>query len=300
MWSWELPLLVAVSATCKFEVGGYVWDFCAFEGNQTNYLAPDQTEYVFTFCAAKLCPDISSSMCQFSPDGMDRNSLGVWAANSNWTWISTDSVSLQMGDGNARWCDAPRTTLVTFQCADVSSPVFVMMEETASCVYAAQVQVPRSVCPGYNPSCCTPVTYASTRVEAGGLTAVMQVDERGMWFDQDYQGKGQSVLCSKTYGKCFTFTETSCVSSQYRPAPSQCFDGPNWTLIKFGPLADSLPLRQSAWLSRADGSYVVTMPLGDSKSCVVVSGNKIDTSFEFTVTPNVTLWDIPQSCIKAK
>jgi len=298
MWLWNLLVVVAGSAKCTVDVGSYFWDFSDLDGKQVAYVAPDQLTYIFNFCSAMTCAMIASSLCQIGTDSRDQNSLGLWSPSSIWSATSGEAVSVQIADGTPQWCISPRMTNVTFECADALAPAFVSIFETAVCVYEAKIQVPRSVCPGYNPSCCTPATYASTRVETGGLTSVVQADAAtGNWFDGNFQGKGQSFLCAKSFNKCFLFTETTCVSSLYRPAPSQCFGTtPDWTLIKAGPLADRLPFRQAAWLSRADDSYVVTMPLGDARSCVVVSGSMAATSFEFTLTPNVTLWNIPRSC----
>jgi len=299
---WNLWVVVAGSAKCAVDVGSYFWDFSDLEAKQVTYVSPDQWTFTFTFCSAVTCSRISSSLCQVGPDG-DENSLGFWSPSSKWSGASSEAISVKIEDGSPAWCPgAPRSTNVTFQCTDALVPSFVSLLEVAACAWEAKILVPRSVCPGYNPSCCTPATYASTRVDSGGLTSVVQADAvTGNWFDGNFQKKKESLLCIKSFNKCFLFTETTCVSSLYRPPDSQCFGTtPDWTLIRVGPLADRLPLRQAAWLSRVDGSYVVTMPLADARSCVVVSGSKVDTSFEFTLTPNVTLWSIPRSCTASK
>jgi len=188
---------------------------------------------------------------------------------------------------------------VTFNCVD-GNPRFVSWAEIDYCVYSIVIEVPWSVCAAKE-ACCTPPTYISTRLEADGSLAARQADgARQIWLDQSYRNAGVfGVLCSKGYNQCFTFTPTTCVPSDFRPAPSQCFGRDvNWQLVKQGSLIlDGIQVLQTAWFSKTDG-YALTMPLGKSSDCVTVSGNKMSSYFEFGLVPNTTLWELPRSCLK--
>jgi len=292
---WKLAALSVVGAQCVIDVDNFHYDFTSLAALQVS-LDLGQSSYNFTFCSSNMCGNQQSSLCQaYTPQ--DLNNLGVWSSANNWKGKSANEVSAQIY-GDPRWCDQPRTTFVTFKCVNGGAR-FVALGETAACVYEALIEVPAVVCAALN-SCCTTPTYASTRLESDGTTSVVQADATsGNWFDSDFEGKGQGLLCSKDYARCFTFTATSCATAPYRPPPSQCFGStPDWTFVKEGPLIFNGALRQNAWRSRADGSYVVTTPLGAPGQCVVVSGNKIETSFEFSLVPNSTFWSVPKSCIR--
>jgi len=190
-------------------------------------------------------------------------------------------------------------TNVTFQCVDGVPGIVSIVEET-TCQYDMVIQVPLAVCSAAS-SCCAPKTYTSTRMEIGGAKAVVQRDDTtGDWFDGNYQARGQRLLCSTYYNRCFTYPPSlaSCVGSAYRPAPVQCFGSPDWNFVAQESLADSLPVVQSVWVSKLDGNYVVTMPLSTSTDCVPVSGSAIDTSVAFSLTPDQSLWEVPQICLK--
>jgi len=294
----KLVSLVTVGAqSCIVDADNFHFDFTPFKNRQVS-LVVDNYDYVFTFCGTQPCGDEPSSLCQ-TIQSDDINNLGVWTDDVKWQASTGGVVSGQMF-GSLKWCPAPRITNVTFQCGvAIAAPRFISITETDLCYYEALIQVPYSVC-NTAPPCCTTPTYSSTRLQSDGSTSVAQADAvSGNWFDSNFQGKGQSVLCSTEYSRCFTFTPTTCVGSEYRPAPSQCFGKtPDWTFVKEAPVYVDSSLRQTAWFSRTDG-YVVTMPFGDAGHCVVVSGNKVDTSFEFSLTPNSTLWNVPKSCIRA-
>jgi len=279
---------------CVIDFDNFHYDFTSLALKQISIPTPARYDYTFTFCGAQTCGNQSSSLCQTN-FASDANNLGTWNSADNWRGgIYEVSASIY---GDSMWCAAPRTTNVTFKCVN-GNPRFVSIVEPAACVFEAVIEVPLVVCAAS--PCCTTPTYSSTRLESDGSTSVMQADATsGNWFDSDFEGKGQSLLCSKDYGRCFTFTPTTCVTAAYRAAPSQCYGSTaDWTFVKEGPLVSSGAVRQTAWRSRADGSYVVTMPLGAPGSCVGVSGNKIDTSFEFSLVPNGTFWSVPKSCIK--
>jgi len=279
-------------------VGNFFFDFTSLSGKQLT-LATDYANYTFTFCEPdpELCANQPSSLCQRASG--DANNVGLWSTASDWQAINSRQFT---GDiyGDATWCDAPRVKNMTFQCVDGPAK-FVSMNETASCYYEAVFEVPNAVCAA-SPPCCIPPVYTSTRLESDGTTSVAQADATlGNWFDSDFEDKGQSVLCVKSYDRCFTFTDTMCTGSAYTPAPSQCFGlSSDWTFIKEGALLNTSTVKQIAWFSRASNSYVVTVPLGGNGFCAVVSGNKVDTSFELGLTPNSTLWNVPKSCIKNK
>jgi len=278
---------------CVMDVGKYHYDFSSLSGKSVTLTS--QYTYTLTFCSTNTCGDQQSSLCQ-KGQGQDFNNLGVWFTADNFTGTPDMVSALIYGD--PKWCDAPRVTNVSFYCVDGDAR-FVSLVETAPCAYAAMIEVPLPVC-GTAVPCCTAPTYTSTRLESDGTNSVVQADAvAGNWFDSDFEGKGQGLLCSKDYNRCFTFTETTCVTSEYRPAPSQCYGSTaDWTYMKEGPLVVNGGMWQTAWRSRADGSYVVTMPLGTSRQCVVVSGNKVGTSFEFSLVPNSTFWNVPKSCIR--
>jgi len=133
----------------------------------------------------------------------------------------------------------------------------------------------------------------------GGPPVVVQRDGiTGDWYDGDYQQRGQTLLCSTYYNRCFTFTSTTCTGAAYRPPPSDCYGEPTHTNAAQFPLIDSGSVVQTAWVSKSDGQYVVTMPLGPGLSCVPVSGSAIDTSSGFSITPDPDLWEVPQICLK--
>jgi len=292
MWVLKLATLSAVSAQCVIDLGTYRYDLSALDGKTITLVSGGEVNYNFTFCQSSPipCNDRRASLCQYSTTFPDQNSLAEWSTARNWEGFG-DNFSVDMY-GDATWCDNPRDTRITFKCVH-GPPKFVSVEETAPCNYSAVIEVPMSVC-----GCCTPPTYASTRLK-GGSAAVMQADEQtGNWFDENFEGKGQSILCSKSYDRCFTFTATTCTGSDYRPAPAKCFPSAEMILTKTAPLVSTSDVVQSAWFSPADGSYVITMPFGGANSCVAVSGDKIDTSFDFRFTLNASLWTVPRVCLK--
>jgi len=290
-----LASLAVVSAqTCIVDVGDkFRFDFSSLANKQVS-LSQGGLNYVFTFCGTNMCGSEDSSLCQDA--GNDPNNLGVWTNDVKWQATSGALVSGEMF-GSPTWCPEPRVTNVTFECGE-GGPQFLDVTEEAICAYKARIQVPWAVCASA-PPCCTPPTYSSTRLQRDGSVSVVQADAKtGNWFDSNYQGKRQSLLCSNDYGRCFTFTPTVCVGAEYRPAPSQCFGvSSDWLFIKEAPLFVDSGLKQSAWASPTEG-YVVTMPLGGEGKCVVVSGSNVETSFEFSLTPNTTYWAVPRSCIR--
>jgi len=295
MWLSKLAVVATVGAqTCTIDVGDFHYDFTKLASKQVSFTSPEGNNYLFTFCGTNMCGSEQSSLCQSFET--DTNNLGVWTDSVRWK----AETGVLFGEifGSPVWCpNPPRTTNVTFQCAE-GGPEFVSLTETAACYYEALIKVPFSVCAS-EPPCCTPPTYSATRLQRDGTTAVVQADAKsGNWFDSNFEGGGQSLLCSNDYGRCFTFTPTTCVGSEYRPAPAQCFGmNPDWTFMKTAPLFVDSSLKQSAWLSQTYG-YVVTMPLGDAGHCVIVSGSGVETSFEFGLTTNSTFWTVPRSCIR--
>jgi hypothetical protein len=281
-------------------VSGHRFDFTSLAGKQLAFNdSSEQFGYVFTFCqpAPEQCTQQDSSLCQYAAQFTDQNNLALWSSASNWTAKTGSLNGLMFGD--PRWCDMPRTSNITFTCVD-GPPKFVSVVEATTCYYTIVIEVPMVVCSNTIP-CCTPPTYSSTRMETDGSESVVQADAKvGNWYDSNYQGKGQSVLCAQDYDRCFTFTPTSCVSSAFRPAPVECFGTTfDWKSVKEGPLLAHDDISLTSWVSSTDG-YVMTMPLGSKSSCVVVSGSKRDSSFEFSLVPNTTWWNIPKSCIRER
>jgi len=301
MW---VPKLVALAAIahgqqCVIEAGGSKFDFSSLSARQLSFQERGYI-YTFTFCKASPQPCGSlptTSLCQTL--NTFEYSLGLWSEFKDWNAGSggqklTGSLTGEVCEGTK-----DRLTNVTFQCGDGAASI-VSMTETALCEYEMVINVPRAVCTP-TASCCAPPTYTSTRVEIGGARQVVQRDaSTGDWFDGNYQARGQRLLCSTYYNRCFTYPPTlvSCVGSAYRAAPVQCFGSPDWNFVTQSPLSDSTPITQSVWASALDGNYVVTMPLGASPSCVPVSGSAIDTSVGFSLTPDSSLWEVPQICLK--
>jgi len=289
-----LVALVQGQGQCVIEVGGTKYDFSSLSSKQLSFQERGYT-YTFTFCKSspQQCgTPPATSLCQsFS---QYEYSLGLWSEFKDWTVAGGKLTGVLTGEV----CDGSmdRVTHVTFQCGDGPAAI-VSMEEEKTCEYQMVIQVPLAVC---SAACCAPPTYTSTRLEIGGSKTVVQRDaSTGDWFDGNYQGRGQRLLCSTYYNRCFTYPPTlaSCVGSAYRTAPVQCFGSPEWTFITQLPLSDSTPIAQSAWSSNLDGNYVVTMPLSSS-DCVPVSGSAIDTSVGFSLIPDSSLWEVPQICLK--
>jgi len=295
MWASTLALVSTVSAQqlCIVSAGDLHFDFTQYAKKQV-VLETSQWNFTFTFCDSNPCGAEDSSLC-LSNDSGDTENLGVWANDTKWS-AQDGKVSGHIY-GSSIWCDQPRDTLLTFQCSP-DGLKFMDMTETAKCHYEALIQVPMLVCEAS--ACCTTPTYSSTRLDLDGTTTVVQFDAKsGNWYDGNYQGKGQGLLCSTDYQRCFTFTSTTCVSDVYRPPPpAQCFGvTSDFNFVKAAPLSVDYSLRQSAWFSRTEG-YLVTMPLGAAGQCVVVSGSKVETSFDFGLSPNTSYWAAPRSCIK--
>jgi len=287
---------VVQGQSCVIEVQGVTFDFSSLSGKQISFQERNYT-YDLTFCqnSPESCGSPpASSLCQTVPPW--QFSLGVWSEFQDWRVSSGELTGTLVGE----FCESSnRVTNVTFHCAD-GVPSFVSVLEVMTCQYQMVIQVPLEVC-GATSTCCAPKTYTSTRMEIGGARAVVQRDGiTGDWFDGNYQARGQRLLCSTYYNRCFTYPPSlaSCVGSAYRPAPVQCFGGTDWAFIAQQPLADSLPVMQSMWTSKLDGNYVVTMPLSTSPDCVPVSGSAIDTSVAFSLNPDQSLWEVPQICLK--
>jgi len=281
----------AQSSQCVIDIGEYRWNFSSFIGKQLSYTS----DFVFTFCTASECGDDSSSLCQLSKQPV---SLGLWK-DVKWIMDGANRLSgMFIGDSVA--CAEPRRTNVTIECVD-GPPSFVSfrMNGTQSCVYEAVIKVPLAFCPQPT-ACCAPPTYSATRLSTDGKLYVVQADASGNFIDQNWMGTKRSFLCKPSINKCLQFTDTTCLSSMYRPAPPNCFgtNDPFWKLLATGPLLPNLPITQSAWYARSSGAYIVTMPLGGPTSCVIVGGNPQDTAILFSETPNTTLWELPASCIK--
>jgi len=281
MWVLKLATLLTIRAQCVIDVGSRHFDFTSLKGTQIELvLAP--LDFKFTFCQAATapCDGQKTSLCQF--DGTRHRNIALWSAAKNWSATDGKVSVLMYGEP---FCH----TNITFECVARDTPTFVSIDEPWDGQYEALIQVPSSVC-GQPAACCIPATYASSRRSSDGKISVMQAEEQtGNWFDEDFEGKGQSLLCSKSHDRCFTFSSSTCTSEIYRPAPTQCFGKtPDWTLLKGGPIGEA---SQTAWLSRADGSVVVTQSLGEAGICVIVDGSKFD------FRPNATLWDVPKSCL---
>jgi len=287
-----------VNGQCVINTGEYKFDFTSLSAKQIS-LTSGQYTYEFTFCQPSPQPCGSppqSSLCQ-SYDRYEY-SLGLWSQFTG--WVATAGGASVTASLTGEFCEGTnRQTNVTFKCVD-GAPAILAMEETSTCKYDMLIQVPRAVCSS-STSCCAPPTYTSTRVEIGGAKSVVQRDaSTGDWFDGNYQGRGQRLLCSTYYNRCFTYppSQATCVGSTYRPAPIQCFNSPDWSFVEQQPLSQSVSILQTIWLSNLDGNYVVTMPLGTGSTCVAVSGSAIDTSLGFSLTPDVTLWEVPPICLK--
>jgi len=286
---------VAYGQQCVIDVGGSKWDFTSLSAKQLTFMEGVYT-YEFTFCKAspQPCGSSSSSLCQSNSPYV--YTLGLWSDFKNWTASSGRLTGTLIGE----YCfDKDRVTNVTFECGD-GPPAIVSMLELDTCDYQMVVRVPREICSSVT-TCCAPPTYTSMRMEIGGARAVVQRDaSTGDWFDGNYQGRGQRLLCSTYYNRCFTYPPTlaSCVGSAYRTAPVQCYGNPDWSSVAQEPLSETNPILQTVWLSALDGNYVVTMPLGSSSTCVPVSGSAIDTSVGFSLTPDSSLWEVPQICLK--
>jgi len=292
-------LLSVLNAQCVIDADGYRFNFTPLAGKQVSWTSPQESwNYVFTFCDTAPCGDRVSSLCQSNQAGSDINDLGSWKSATNWRG-SAGHLIARLGDGDPRWCPEPRFTNASFKCVD-GPPALVGVVETASCQYQAQIQVPQVVCKLPN-ACCTPPTYSAYRIQDDGSLSVFQADGATMsWFDQNFQNSGSSMLCLKSFDRCFSFTPQRCTGSDYRPAPSQCF-GTNleWNFVK-STWVGFKNIPQNVWYSAKDSSYVVTMPvpIDSTSDCIVVSGNKADSSFEFTTSPNTTFWEIPKNCLK--
>jgi len=177
-------------------------------------------------------------------------------------------------------------------------PRLVNVTETAQCEYTAVIEVPLTTCQQGIP-CCTPSVYAASRMQSDGSIAAYQADGEGKWFDQNYKNGGKSMLCLKSYNRCFSFSGTQCEGMAFQAPPVQCYGVLNvWQFVKNVNVGDNS--LQSLWYWRSDGSYAFTTPVPSSStsSCLVASGNKVDSSFDFSVSPNATLWEIPLSCLK--
>lgn len=289
---------VAYGQQCVIDVGGSKFDFTSLASKQLTFVEGTYT-YEFTFCQPSptpcgALPSTQSSLCQSNSPYV--YSLGLWEYFKDWRVSSAKLTGTLMGE----YCHYKyRVTNVTFQCGE-GPPAILSMDEIGVCDYQMVVQVPGDVCSTVN--CCAPPTYTSVRMEIGGSKAVVQRDaSTGDWFDGNYQGRGQRLLCSSYYNRCFTYPPTlaSCVGSAYRTAPVQCYGiNSDWSFVAQEPLSEANPILQTVWLSALDGNYVVTMPLGSSSSCVPVSGSAIDTSVGFSLTPDSSLWEVPQICLK--
>jgi len=287
---------VAYGQQCVIDAGGVKFDFNSLSSKQLTFVEGVYT-YEFTFCkpAPRPCGSLpSTSLCQSNPPF--EFSLGLWSEFKDWRVSSGKLMGTLIGED----CHGKdRVTNVTFQCGD-GTPAILSMVEVDTCDYQMVVQVPRAICSAVA-TCCAPSTYTSKRMEIGGSKAVVQRDgSTGDWFDGNYQGRGQSLLCSTYYNRCFTYPPTlaSCVGSAYRTAPVQCFGSPDWGSVAQEPLSEANPILQTVWLSALDGNYVVTMPLDSSSGCVPVSGSAIDASVGFSLTPDSSLWEVPQICLK--
>lgn len=291
-----LTALAAVgirSQSCVITAGDRTFDFTSLAAKQLPFNERNYN-YVLTLCqtAPEPCGGTSSSLCQ--SDEFYQFNLGVWHNFSNWR---LDESSNLVGSVSGEVCPElgiPRYTDITFQCGPEAK--ILSMDEVLPCKYKMVVQVPDAVC---SRPCCAPATYTSTRFEIGGAQAVVQRSSSGDWFDGNYQGRGQSLLCSAYYQRCFTFSlsQATCVGSAYRAAPVQCFGPPDWRFKAQLPAINDQVL-QTIWVSTLDQNYVATASLDGSSSCVAVSGSGIDTSAGFSVTPNATLWVVPPICLK--
>jgi len=293
----SLVALPVAAHACVVEAGGYSFDFSTLAAKQFSTESESYT-YLFTFCQAGGQPcgtgGAQSSLCQTLPEGPWEYTLGLWDQFKNWQGSPGKLTGTLIGE----YCiGLDRETNITFQCGD--GPVgWVSMVETSVCKYEGVIQVPSIVC-GSASSCCSPPTFAAIRMEAGGTTAVVQRDGiTGDWYDGDYQQRGQQLLCSSYYNRCFTFTSASCTGSAYRPVARECYGEPSYTSLAQLPLMQGTDILQTAWMSKSDGNYVVTMPLGSVSTCVAVSGSAVETSVGFSLGPDPDLWEVPQICLK--
>jgi hypothetical protein len=282
-----------LAAACKVETAQSSFDFTSLSGQQI-LLSDTEYQYALTFCDTSLCGNGGASLCQSSIASGYVVNMGVWANIEDWYSPWPELLFGQM-IGESQGCPSSRVTDISFACSDVVEPRLVAVEETSLCEYRATVEVPQAICvPSPPMSCCLPATFASKRAQVEGSLATVQRDAGGDWFDGAYQGRAQSLLCSTYYNRCFTYTPTSCSGSAYRPAPSMCFGGPDWTFVDTLPLTGTGPLL-TRWNS-GNSNYIVTMPLGSS--CVPVSGSAVDAFLGFSSTPDSKLWEVPQICLK--
>jgi len=290
-----LGLIIPLYSQCVVVVNGTYFDFTLYTAHQVTWENPDQTQTVLlTLCAWAPCGDAYATICS-SAGQEEQYNLGQWAT----VWQGGgNSLTGRFDDGDRQWCPQPRRTEVTFKCVD--GPLrFANFSELDACVYKAEIEIPRSICLA-SPPCCTPDTYNASRVENDGSLSVFQADgSRGMWFDQNYESSGSSVLCVKSYDRCFTFTPTQCTAEDFRPAPRTCYGNTTYRFLRQGFLGQR-SIKQSAWYSKRDSTYVVTVPVpsASNSSCMAVSGNRVNTVIEIGTTPNETFWEIPKTCLK--
>jgi len=280
-----------VASACKIESGGQTFDFTTLSMKQLSW-SNDQYSYAFTFCDVAACFNQSSSLCQTNlafPEGW---SLGDWST-AEWSRAGPDRLMASM-KGAPCW-QTNRQTNVTFECVDGEAKLLNVVE-TESCRYTASVQVPRAVCTPQI-SCCAPPTFSAMRMEVGGNIIVVQRDAvTGNWFDGDFEGRSQMLLCSSARNRCFTYTPDACVVSAYRSPPTDCYGQPDWDYYGESPLGGS-PTKLTQWMS-SDGNYVVTLPFSSS-TCVPVSGSGIDSSFGVSLNVDPKWWDVPPMCVLA-
>jgi len=286
-----LVTMGVVATACTVQTGGQTYDFTRLSSQQLS-LTAQQYDFVFTFCTEAGCSGTPSSLCQTDPLISEAWSLGTWS-EAVWSRGENNTLNGYMVGDNC--FEINRQTNVSFQCADGEAKLLSVLE-TEPCHYSATIQVPRTVCaPAI--SCCAPATFSAKRLEVGGSVVVVQRDAAtGNWFDSDFEGRSQSLLCSAAYNRCFTYTAATCVVSGYRSAPQDCYGGPDWNYQGENVLVGG-PTKLTQWMS-SDGNYVVTLPFSSS-TCVPVSGSAIDSSFGVSANVDPKWWDVPPMCVLA-
>jgi len=285
------------SADCIVIANGVKFDFTSLDGKQISYLTEVQWLIQFTFCQDQVCSENPGSICQIGPDG-DKNMLGKWDCAKN-VEGSPGQLKMLLDGGDSAWCPQPRASNVTFKCVNGPARITNYSEE-GICQYGITIEVPNAVCASWAPPCCTPPTFSATRVENDGSMSVVQADgSRGLWFDQNYQASGASTLCLQGYDRCFKYTPTICIGSEFTPAPRTCYGNSTFEFVKDTWVGET-SIKQVVWYSKPESSYVVTMPVpfGQTSSCLPVSGNKANSLIEVSASPNATWWEIPKTCLK--